>query len=115
MRNKVELVFENIQTITLMISNFDYGLVKNLNPKYENVPYQLSYILIPSSLTFLEVMGAFGETMKVGDRLVLNDLSSVFIDGVEFKTYWDYEDDSQYNVLQHDFLTDNGDLLITWG
>lgn len=115
MRNKVELVFENIQTITLTISNFDYGLVKDLNPKYENVPYQLSYILIPSSLVFLETIGDFGETTKVGDRLVLNDLSSVFIDGVEFKTYWDYEDDSQYNVLQHDFLTDNGDLLITWG
>jgi len=115
MRNKVELVFENIQTITLMISDFDYGLIKNLNPKYENVPYQLSYISIPSSLVFLETMGAFGETARVGDRLALNDLSSVFIDGVEFKTYWDYEDDSQYNIFQHDFLTEDGDLLITWG
>lgn len=115
MRNKVELVFENIETTTLMISDFDYGLIKNLNPKYENVPYQLSYILIPSLLTILETTEPFGEDMKVGDRLELNDLASVFIDGVEFKTYWDYEDDSQYNALQHNFLTEDGDLLITWG
>lgn len=115
MRNKVELVFENIETTTLMISDFNYGLIKNLNSKYENVPYQLSYILIPNLLTILETTEPFGEAMKVGDRLELNDLVSVFIDRVEFKTYWDYEDDSQYNALQHNFLTEDGDLLITWG
>lgn len=117
MKNKVEFLFENCETVTLMISNFEYGLIKNLHSKYGNEPYHLSYILVPSLMTLFDTVDPFdGEyTTKFGDRLEWNDLVSIFIDGVEFKTYWDYDDDTQYNIMQHDFITKNGDLLITWG
>ena len=118
-KDQVELVFENLESVQLLIKNFEYGLLKNLHTKYGHESFQLSYILIPNLSTELEVTPPLDweSTATVGDRLELKDLSSVLINGVEFETYWDYEyeDDSQYNVLQHNFLTEDGDLLITWG
>lgn len=116
-KDQVELVFENLESVQLSIRHFEYGLLKNLHTKYGNEPFQLSYILIPNLSTELEVTHPLDWelTTTVGDRLELNDLSSVFVNGTEFEIYWDYGDDTQYNIMQHNFLTDNGNLLITWG
>lgn len=116
-KDQVDLVFENLESVQLLIKNFKYGLLKNMHTKYGHETFQLSYILIPNLSTQLEVTHPLDWelTSTVGDRLELNDLSSVLINGTEFETYWDYGDDDQYNIMQHNFLTDNGDLLITWG
>ncbi len=116
-KDQVELVFENLESVQLLIKNFEYGLLKDLYTKHGHESFQLSYILIPNLSTELEVTHPLDWelTTTVGDRLELNDLSSVVINEIGFETYWDYGDDSQYNNMQHNFLTEDGDLLITWG